>query len=118
MILSFSLSMPNVGSWNGKWSGENKKYVIVKTFRAKKDIIKAEELAKKGYFHYSWPDGWGAGITVRQISSIKARQLRKESQGFCGYNWMVDTILKYGKPMADHEVKVFPQKQRTNKGTS
>jgi hypothetical protein len=111
MILAFSLSMPNCASWNGKWSGEGKKYVIVKTFKSKKAIEKAEKLRDKGYFHYSWPDGWGAGITVKEVDSSQAAKLRKESQGFCGYDWMVSTICDYGQPMADHEVKDFLQRQ-------
>ena len=28
MIVCFELSMPNVGSWNGKWSGEDRRYII------------------------------------------------------------------------------------------
>lgn len=107
MILSFSLSMPNRNSWDHGWSGEGRKYVILKTFKSKKSIEKAQRLLRTGYFRYSWSDGWGAGITVREVDSIEARKLRKESKGFCGYNWMVDTILMYGKPMADHEVKEF-----------
>ena len=26
MILSFTLSMPNIGSWNGKWTGSKNLY--------------------------------------------------------------------------------------------
>lgn len=32
MILAFHLSMPNCASWDGRWSGEGRKYVIVITF--------------------------------------------------------------------------------------
>lgn len=111
MILAFHLSMPNCSSWNGKWSGEGKKYVIVKTFKGKKSIENAEKIRDAGYFHYSWSDGWGAGITVKEVDSAQASKLRKESQGFSGYDWMVRTICDYGKPMADHEVADFLQRQ-------
>ncbi|MBR2999575.1 MAG: hypothetical protein IKF39_01140 [Oscillospiraceae bacterium] len=33
MILCFELSMPNRGSWNGKWSQENDLHIITKTDR-------------------------------------------------------------------------------------
>lgn len=36
MILAFTLSMPNCASWNGRWSGEGRKYVIIKAFKGKK----------------------------------------------------------------------------------
>lgn len=107
MILSFTLTMPNRGSWNGGWSGEGNLYVITKVFRTKKAKEKAEKILKEGYYHYSWSDGWGAGIHVKEVSSSEAARLRKKSKGFGGYNWMVDTIIDYGQPMADHEVKEF-----------
>jgi hypothetical protein len=31
MTLLFTLSMPNRGSWNGRWSGENNFYGLFKT---------------------------------------------------------------------------------------
>jgi hypothetical protein len=105
MILAFRLSMPNCASWNGKWSGEGRKYVIVKTFKSKKQIEQAQSIVKTGYYHYSWSDGWGAGIRVSEVDSAQARKLRKESQGFAGYNWMVDSIMQYGKILADHEIQ-------------
>lgn len=110
MILAFTLSMPNCASWDGKWSGEGKKYVVTRTFNGKAGIAKAEAIRDKGYYHYSWPDGWGAGISVKEVDSRQAAKLRKESQGFCGYDWMVKSIVAYGRPMADHEVKEFLKK--------
>lgn len=100
MILAFELSMPGNNSWNSKWSGEGRSYVIVKTFTAKK-------LIEQRSFHYSWGDGWGARIDVREVDAAEARKLRKNSLGFCGYDWMVKTIIDYGQPMADHEVKEY-----------
>lgn len=96
MILSFRLTMPNVNSWNGKWSGEGKKYIITKRF-LKKDIELANDLVKTGYYHYNFGDGWSAGIYVEEVDSRQAAKLRKLSVGFCGYDWMVESILKYGK---------------------
>lgn len=111
MILAFYLSMPNCASWNGKWSGDGRKFVIVKTFRGKKATEKAEKIRDTGYYHYSWPDGWGAGITVKEIDSRQAVRLRRESEGFCGYDWMVESIIKYGEPLADHQIDAFIERQ-------
>ena len=111
-MLVFTLSMPNCSSWDGKWSGEGRKYAIVKTFTGVKKTLKAAVIRDNGYYHYSWSDGWAAGITVKEVDSSQAAKIRKESQGFCGYDWMVDSILMYGKPMADHEVKAFLESQK------
>ena len=97
--------MPSCASWNGKWSGEGKKYVIVKDFKSQKAIEHAKEMLAKKNYYYNWSDGWGAEITVTEVDSQQAKQLRKESDGFCGYGWMVTTICDYGKPMADDEVR-------------
>lgn len=105
MILAFHLSMPNVASWDGRWSGDGKRYVIVKKFHGKKEIEKAEKILENRYHHYAWPDGWGAGISISEVDSKQAAKLRRDSQGFCGYNWMVKSICEYGKILADHEFK-------------
>jgi len=100
MIISFELSMPNVGSWNGRWSGEDKRYIIRKSVRSEKDIKKAISLI--GYHYYNFGDGWGAGITVKEIDSSESRKLEKyRKNGFCGYNWMVDSLWNYGEILND-----------------
>lgn len=104
MMLAFHLSMPNCPSWNGKWSGEGKKYVRCRTFRSRAAKANAEKILQKGYFHYSWSDGWGAGITVREVTPYEAAKLRKASAGFYGYDWMIDTIIEYGEPLATHQI--------------
>ncbi len=97
MILSFTLSMPNVGSWNGQWSGKDKLYVNIVNFgRGKASNERAQEILDKGYYHYDFGDGWSAGITVKQINIKEAAKLRKKSAGFCGYHWMVDSIQRKG----------------------
>lgn len=111
MILSFRLSMPGRASWNGGWSGEDRLYVITKTFTSKKSIEKARKILERGYYSYCWSDGWRAGIEVAEVTPQEAARLRKKSQGFCGYNWMVDTILDYGEPLATHEVKAFLERK-------
>ena len=94
MILSFTLSMPNVASWDGKWSGQDRLYVKVKSFtQSKTDTTRARDILDKGYFHYDFGDGWSAGITVNQVDSRERDRLRRKSDGFCGYDWMVQSII-------------------------
>jgi hypothetical protein len=90
MILRFKLSMPIVGSWSGKWSGEGVYYAIVRSLRNKE---LANKILERGYYHYDFGDGWAAGITVEQIDSGEAAKTRRRSKGFCGYEWMVDSII-------------------------
>ncbi len=115
MLVAFFLSMPNSPSWNGKWSGAGRKYVIVKRFNK---TIKATEKARKiladgihGYGH-SWSDGWSARVDVKEVTTEQARQLRKESVGFAGYDWMVNTIMLYGKILDDDGVKAYYSERR------
>ncbi len=98
MLLSFELSMPGCNSWNGKWSGANKHYVIVRSF--------SKIMPKIGYYHYSFGDGWRAGVMVREVTSTAAKTLRKQSDGFWGYDWMVDSIINHGKILNDAEAKL------------
>lgn len=93
MLLSFTLSMPSNNSWNGKWTGEGGNYVKVIVVSVKD----ATPILDKGYFHYNFGDGWAAGIHVKEITAAEAFTFRKESDGFCGYEWMVDSIIAYGE---------------------
>lgn len=94
MILLFTLSMPNIGSWNGKWTGEGNLYAKTRTFRRKDDIKIANKL--EGTYYYNFGDGWSASIKVEKISSSDAKKINKKSHGFCGYEWMIDSIIKNG----------------------
>lgn len=97
MFLAFILTMPNKGSWNGQWSGEGDLYAkVVNLGRSNKgDALGARILAGQPYRH-SWDDGWSASIKVGEIDAREARQLRKATKGFCGYDWMIDNIQTYG----------------------
>lgn len=89
--IGFELSMPSNNSWNGKWSGADKCYVIVKSFRNTSKII-----PNLGHYSYNFGDGWRASIAVRELTESAAKSLKKQSAGFCGYDWMVDSIVCYG----------------------
>jgi|SRR5208337_1593526 len=96
MILAFKLTMPGVASWNGKWSGEGRLYARTRTVGKKKgeEVLSGSD---KKFFGYRWSDGWFASVQVEQIDSDEKRKLTKNSVGFAGYDWMIDSILTYGK---------------------
>jgi len=96
--LAFELSMPNVGSWNGKWTGAGTYYAVFRNLgRGKGAAEKAQKLIEKGSFHYNFGDGWSARINVREVSGRELTVLRRRSRGFYGYEWMVSSILKHGE---------------------
>ena len=89
--------MPNNNAWNGKWTGADNFYVRVENFgRTKKANNRAQELIDAGSFYYNFGDGWGASVAIKEVDSTQARKLRKKSMGFCGYDWMIDSIKLYG----------------------
>jgi hypothetical protein len=92
--------MPNVGSWNGKWTGTQKVYYRTKSFLNKNaPTVLLERLKEKSpaNYYYNFGDGWGANILVELIDSNEARKRNKISSGFCGYEWMIDSIIKNDK---------------------
>lgn len=93
MVIWFVLRMRNVASWNGRWSGEGELYA--KRVRVSPD--KAEQLLKEGSFYFRWSDGWSCSVDVVKPTPGEARAMAKNTRGFCGYDWMVASILKYGR---------------------
>ena len=110
-IISFELTMPNRGSWNGQWSGQEKKYYIVKSVsdRWLKKCEYFKQLLEKGRdsWHYNFGDGWSANVYAEIIDSSEAKKRRKASAGFSGYGWMVASIIYNG------EIKVAKMKVAT-----
>lgn len=97
MLIKFTLSMPNKGSWNGRWSGENNLYARVISFKGKEKESLAKELLDKGYYNYNFGDGWSMGISLEKIDSKEATKIRRASKGFCGYDWAINSIIKNQK---------------------
>lgn len=86
----FELSMPSNNAWNGKWSGEGGDYTVAKRIAvAKFDSLKPR-------YTYNFGDGWIAAVRVRE-----AAPREKASNRFCGYEWMIDSILKRGAITAE-----------------
>lgn len=104
MTLSFELTMPNVGSWNGRWTGEGSKY-----YRHRKvSKAKGEEILggkERQSWYYDFGDGWGASVSVIQVSATEKNKRERISKGFSGYDWMIDEILKYGRILERQERK-------------
>lgn len=94
--VEFKLAMPHRGSWDNRWSGESRNYTLVQDI----DEEKSARLDGRSW-SYSWPDGWRAEISAR---IVPAGEEREPSHGFHGYDWMVASILRYGKIYADHEL--------------
>jgi hypothetical protein len=105
MILSFELTMPNRGSWNGQWSGQDRKYFVIrktsKNWIAKQEHLKTLLAKGRDYFYYRWEDGWGANVCVEVVDASEARKRRKASAGFCGYEWMINSIMYHGEIQTD-----------------
>lgn len=85
MNIIFELTMPNCGSWNRIDTGNKEGCFIFK----KVDTKTAEKLIGTSHY-YNFGDGWGANIKI-----TKGRKCR--TNGFRGYDWMVEEIIKYGK---------------------
>lgn len=93
MILVFKLSMPGVNSWNGHWSGQDKLYAKVISFgRTKKAKDFGQKILEIRHFTYNFGDGWCAAVTVEEVDKNEAARIRRKSAGFCGYEWMIDSI--------------------------
>lgn len=81
------LTMPNSGSWNGKWSGDKEAFTVVFAGRINK---KNEKLI--GNYSYSFGDGWRANVKIRE-----ARPRERVTNKFAGYDWMITSIKKHGE---------------------
>lgn len=90
--LCFTLSMPRNNSWNGKWTGDEKFYARTREFTEKK----AAQIISGGSYGYNFGDGWYARIDVKEISGEEKRKIDKKTSGFCGYEWMIDSIVYNG----------------------
>lgn len=103
--VEFRLSMPNNNSWNGRWSGEGRNYTIVANLS---DKLAAKVLGEKGRdsWGYNFGDGWFASVEGRAVP--KGERLRK-SNGFCGYDWMVRSILTDGEIFGPMNPKPKPE---------
>ena len=95
MIIAFELFMPGVNTWNGHWGGEGKYYAkAVNIGRSTEKQELGEEILSIGSFDYDFGDGWMMSISVREVDGKEASKIRRKSDGFCGYDWAVDSIIE------------------------
>jgi len=90
-MIVFRLTMAKVPTWNGTWSGADKVFVR----RRLDSVVPASVVGR--VFIYEWDDGWSVRISVEKVSAAKAAGIAKQSKSFCGYDWMIDSIIKYGE---------------------
>lgn len=90
-MVVFELTMPNRGSWNGRWSQENSRHLI---FKRNSDV--PEKVIGKSFI-YNWDDGWTACVKITKEPCSVVNHLRKINKGFCGYDWMVHSIIQCGE---------------------
>ena len=85
------LTMPNVGSWNGRWSQEKEMH-IKPLSQAYKDLVGKT-------FHYNFGDGWCACVSFYEIDGTSRawRTMKKNNRGFMGYDWMISSIRAVGR---------------------
>ena len=102
----FTLTMPGRNSWNGRWSGDGNVYARVRTFSApKRHAETIKRILSQPNYTYDFGDGWVAQVAVREIKSDEAQKIMKKSVGFAGYEWFIESIVKYGKIMSDSKIK-------------
>lgn len=103
----FKLGMPNVGSWNSRWSQEDRMFarIVRLSDRSKQSKIETEEKIKlwSGSHYYDFEDGWGASITVKEVTEKEAKLIKKKSDGFSGYDWMITMIMTHGRILTRSE---------------
>ena len=89
-MIVFELTMPHCGSWNGKWTGADRKYI-----RTRRECEVPKEYWGKDFF-YRWEDGWEACVSLTKMPAKEAMKLERNADGFAGYDWMIRSICKKG----------------------
>jgi hypothetical protein len=113
MILSFELTMPNVGSWNGQWTGQSSKYYRHRNV-SKQEAEKILAGKERNSWYYNFGDGWGANVSVGKVLSGEKNKRERNSKGFAGYDWMIDEILKYGRILERQERQEMRKQETIN----
>ena len=102
MILSFEITMPNVGSWNGAWTGAKNAHFAFRN-HSKKEVEKLMQGKEYRNFYYNFGDGWGANVKMKPILSSEKKKIERVNSGFMGYDWMIDSIVKNNKIIIEDE---------------
>ena len=79
-MIVFELTMPHVNTWNGRWSGENERFIrIYPNNSVPKEYVDRD-------FEYYFSDGWVANIHISRTDAASAHKLENQSCGFMGYD--------------------------------
>jgi len=113
MILSFELTMPNVGSWNEQWNGQGSKYYKHRKV-SKAEGEKILDGKEQQSWYYNFGDGWGASVSVVKVSASEKNKRERISAGFLYYDWMIDEILKYGRILERQERQEMCKQENVN----
>lgn len=89
----FLLSMPKNNSANGRWTGDEKVHAII---LPKSKVGSVEGIMNMAPYNYDFGDGWVAQIDVKFLNAYEAAEIKKNNDGFCGYDWMVKSIIDNG----------------------
>lgn len=102
-----TITMPNVNTWNGSWSGAGK-FFGKKIGIKESDVVEFEEttglklnIGESKSWYYNFGDGWGASVLFEVMEASEISKLMRKSQGFMGYDWMVNSIVRNGKITTD-----------------
>jgi hypothetical protein len=102
MMMQYTLTMPNVGSWDGKWSGQERLYARIRYYTPTKIKEILGDKPTLSWF-YNFGDGWSAQVTAQIVAAKEAAKIRRTSVGFCNYEWMIDSIEKHGKIIIEQD---------------
>jgi len=102
--LRFELTMPNNGSWNNVDTGNKGRHYAFR--KVSNDL--ANKLKDKSFF-YDFGDGWVANVIVTINRTCK-------SNGFRGYNWMINEIIEYGEIKNVHERRLKNKLEKEFRG--
>jgi hypothetical protein len=83
--------MPSVASWDGKWTGADRNYTVVRWVPDHAEDNFMDGRSTKSWCHH-WEDGWCACVTAHIVSTDGHQN---KSDGFCGYDWMIDNIIRW-----------------------
>ena len=97
-MIVLELTFPNRGSWNNKWSGDGEIHCrLIPNRKVPNNVIDND-------YYYTWDDGWTACVSVRKVNSNESRKINKNNKGFCGYDWMVNSIIDYGEILTQKQI--------------
>jgi hypothetical protein len=93
-LVEFELFMPYRPT--SSTFGKDKAFVVYRSLGFE-DVVRlfntSQTDARESWNHH-WNDGWGARVDGRITAS---GEKRRKSDGFAGYEWMVDNIVRYGQ---------------------